>query len=164
MVTKSVILATCLTYYLVFVVKAEPQKESSGAKSELVVPQPTARDISRMTIGNGDSGLSYIHFNGKAIAIMSDSIIKFPEKFKDRTGQPPKGTSVISIREFLVQNRGWITSYEVTVAEAIGEKPLSESAVKMLEKSSNVVVATYNGNPIAFKKGQINVTPEKKSN
>jgi hypothetical protein len=79
------------------------------------------------------------------------SLLHVPEKLKERIGHP-KNSVYISFKEFLINNRGWISSVEITVDQASGKKPLSDSLNKMLETSSNIVIATFKGDQISFKK------------
>jgi len=90
-----------------------------------------------------------ISFGGVATLVPKRAIIHKPQSLVSRTGAFAQGDRLQSWREFYAANRGWITTMEVTRAQAEGKEPFSEEAAKSLEKSSAIVVATFSGDPIS---------------
>jgi hypothetical protein len=92
-----------------------------------------------------------LSFNSEAILLIKSCIIKFPEALKSRMGNTKEGTKFISLQQFFINNRGWISTLEVTDKQRRGEEPLSESKLKMIAASTNLIIATQDGNPVGFK-------------
>ncbi|WAC21611.1 hypothetical protein OVA24_09465 [Luteolibacter sp. SL250] len=87
-------------------------------------------------------------FNGLATLVPKKSILALPPQFADRVGMQP-GARLVGWAEFHAANRGWVTSQEITLAQARGEQPLEEALNERLAKSANVVVSTLQGGPIS---------------
>lgn len=87
-------------------------------------------------------------FNGTATLVPKGSILVTPPLFSDRIGMR-SGAKIVTWLEFLSLNRGWITTHEISLAQAEGKEPLSEAATEVLRKSTSVVVATLQGGPIS---------------
>jgi hypothetical protein len=103
-----------------------------------------------------ESPLCEISFNRTHTVILRSSLIVVPESLATRIGPAAEGSKYIEMNEFFIQNRGWISTFEVTNDQSIGKAPLSESASKMLKTSSNVIIATSKGNLVSFVKHQPN--------
>jgi len=87
-------------------------------------------------------------FNGMATLVPKKSILALPALFADRVGMVP-GAKLVGWAEFHAANRGWVTTQEITLAQARGEQPLEEALNERLSKSTNVVVSTLQGGPIS---------------
>ncbi len=87
-------------------------------------------------------------FNGMATLVPKKSILALPAQFAGRVGMQA-GARLVGWSEFHAANRGWVTTQEVTLAQARGEQPLAEGMDERLAKSTNVVVATLQGGPIS---------------
>lgn len=55
------------------------------------------------------------------------------------------GAKLQSWAEFLVANRGWISTVEVTRLQAEGNHPIEEKTAASIAGSGNLVVATIRG-------------------
>lgn len=87
-------------------------------------------------------------FGGNATLVPKRAILTIPKNLAGRlTFQP--GSRVLSWSEFFTQNRGWITTVEVSRVQAEGKEALPEELSTRIAKSSNLVVATYMGGPIS---------------
>ena len=95
-------------------------------------------------LGNSD----IVCFGGMAVLVPKRAILQIPEKLADRLKFQP-GAQFQSWADFYAANRGWITTVEVTPAQAEGSLELEKDARERLQKSSNLIVATYKGGPIS---------------
>lgn len=89
-----------------------------------------------------------ICFGGVATLVPKRAILSAPKGVKDRVGLQ-KGVRIVGWLEFLSLNRGWITTVEVTRAQAEGNKNIAEETRDRISKTSNLVVATLMGGPIS---------------
>ena len=53
--------------------------------------------------------------------------------------------------DFLPQNRDWLLTFEVTLDQAKGNKPIPDHKLKEFAKINRTVVATYRQNPISVR-------------
>jgi hypothetical protein len=89
-----------------------------------------------------------LNYNGFATLVPKRAIVHLPESLKSRTGLG-KNDKIQGWQEFYLNNRGWITTLEVSQKQAEGKEPFSEETLKMMGKSSSIIVATYQGGPIS---------------
>ncbi len=94
-----------------------------------------------------------ISYNGMTTLVPKRAIIQMPESFAQRVGHPD-GSRIVSWTEFYAANRGWITTLEVSRAQAAGREPFPKETTVTLSKSTTMVVATFSG-------GTISVLPPK---
>lgn len=92
--------------------------------------------------------LDFISYNGIATVVPKKAILSIPPSVADRIKLQP-GHKVQSWQDFYAANRGWITTVEVSRAQAEGNLALGEELTKRIGKSSSLVVATYQGGPIS---------------
>jgi hypothetical protein len=90
----------------------------------------------------------FMSFGGNATLVPKRAILHTPAAMSARIKLQP-GSKIHAWAQFYAANRGWITTVEVSRAQAEGKLPLAEEVVKRIEKSSSVVVATYQGGPIS---------------
>lgn len=81
------------------------------------------------------------------------AVLHIPKHLKKRMSGERKG-KLLPWPTFLVKNRGWIQTQEISMTEARGEAALNEDVVKRFQKSARVVIAVC-------KKGPISVRPVK---
>ena len=87
-------------------------------------------------------------FGGMATLVPKHAILLIPKAMAGRT-QFAAGSTLLGWTEFYAQNRGWITTVEVTSEQAEGHAPLAGDITKRYSDGSNLVVATYQGGPIS---------------
>lgn len=90
-----------------------------------------------------------ISFNGLTTIIPKRAILALPDAVKNRVGQHVPGHRIVAWKDFLIANRGWITTIEVSREQAEGRQALSEQVAERVTKSSRLVVATYQRGPIS---------------
>lgn len=96
------------------------------------------------------SSSDVISFNGFTTLVPKRAIIQTPNSYKDRINNHTLGNKIVSWMDFYKLNRGWITTVEVTRAQAEGKEPLAEEVSDNLSKSGNLVIATYSTGPISM--------------
>lgn len=87
-------------------------------------------------------------YNGLATLVPKRAILASPAAHQERLAFKP-GSKIVSWGDFYQQNRNWITTVEVSRIQAEGKQALAEETSKRIEKSRNLVVATYQGGPIS---------------
>lgn len=91
-----------------------------------------------------------ISFQGLTTLVPKRAIIKLPEAFKERINNPPAGNRVVGWLEFYSANRGWITTVEITRAQAGGREDFAEGVAGQFEESKNMIVAVLESGPISY--------------
>ncbi len=87
-------------------------------------------------------------FGGTATLVPKKAVLHIPKNLADRLKFLP-GSKIQSWSDFYAQNRGWITTVEVSRAQAEGNNALAQAISERVPKSANLVVATYQGGPIS---------------
>ncbi len=88
-------------------------------------------------------------FGGLATLVPKRSVLRIPPNLAPRMQITP-GATLMGWSEFFAQNRGWITTVELSQGQAEGKLPLAEDLTKSLVDNPNLVVATYQGGPISL--------------
>lgn len=91
----------------------------------------------------------FLCFNGTATLVPKRAIISLPENLKARTQLAPN----VPFRvwsDFYAANRGWITTIEISRAQAEGREDLGLETKDTIAKSGNIIVAVYKGGPISL--------------
>ena len=86
-------------------------------------------------------------YGGYLTLVPKRAVLQYPKKYEDRL-VPAEGVKVVSFPDFLAANRNWITTFEVSRVQAQGKDPLPKDAKAKMVKAGNLIVATFNGNPI----------------
>lgn len=87
-------------------------------------------------------------FGGLATLVPKFAIVFTPSQLADRIGMRP-GAKIVPWLEFYAANRGWLSTVEVTLAQAEGSEPIGEKTAERIQKGGNLTVATYQGGPIS---------------
>ena len=90
-----------------------------------------------------------ISFNGLTTLVPKRAILALPESMTSRVGNHPPGHRLVHWREFLAANRGWISTIEVTRAQAEGRTKLADESQERISNASHMIVATLLGGPIS---------------
>lgn len=126
------------------------QAKEAAAKEAASQPQqvqPTSNPSEANKIPSLLATSEYLSYGGLATLVPKKAIIYTPPNLASRVGLT-KGADLKSWREFYAANRGWITTMEVTRAQAQGKEPFTEEMTKSISTSSSIVVATFSGNLI----------------
>ncbi len=89
-----------------------------------------------------------ICFNGAATLVPKRAVLHIPPNLADRLKYLPT-SKLQSWSDFFALNRGWITTVEVSRTQAEGNLALVDEIAQRVQKSTNLVVATYLGGPIS---------------
>jgi hypothetical protein len=112
-------------------------------------PVTLEKDPSKVNKPTGLIGRSEVlSYNGYATLVPKRAIIHLPGSLGSRLGLD-KSDKIQGWQEFYLNNRGWISTVEVTPKQAEGKEPLSEETLKTMGESSSIIVATYQGEPIS---------------
>lgn len=120
--------------------QTDPMRNMAPAKG----PDPSLINPPKDLIANSD----IICFGGLVTLVPKRALLGFPKNLADRLKFQP-GSKIVSWADFYAQNRGWITIVEVNRIQAEGNKPMADEDYKRIGKSTNLVVATYQGGPIS---------------
>jgi hypothetical protein len=90
-----------------------------------------------------------ISFGGNLTLVPRGAVLYTPENFAARL-IPEPDAKVLGWNEFLLLNRGWITTTEITMAQAEGVDLLPAANAEKMKKGGNLVVAVFEGNPISM--------------
>jgi hypothetical protein len=120
--------------------QSDPMKTFSPAEGS----DPTVVNQPEDFVASSD----IICFGGAATFVPKRAIIQAPEKFASRLAMV-EGATILTWNDFYAANRGWITTVEVSRAQAEGNEPIADNLREQYVKSGNLVVATYKGGPIS---------------
>ena len=87
-------------------------------------------------------------YNGVATLVPKRAVLHIPKKLADRVGMQD-GAKIVTWPDFIIANRGWITTSSVSRLQAEGNLPLAEATVKSFEKETRMVIAVYQECPIS---------------
>jgi hypothetical protein len=76
------------------------------------------------------------------------AVLHIPAAMAARVNAKPIGT-LLSWNEFLVANRGWLFTEEVTMDQAAGKNAIPASRTEFWQKNGKVIVAVHLGGPIS---------------
>lgn len=107
-------------------------------------PDPTKVNRPESIVKSSD----FLSFAGRATLVPKRAILHVPANMADRV-KFVSGNQLMPFGDFFAMNRGWVTTFEVTRAQAEGNQPLPEDVIKRFQKSSNLVVAVFKGGPIS---------------
>lgn len=125
--------------------------------------EATGEDASvKQKVGNLLDNSEFITYNGNTTLVPKNAIVQIPAKYKDRINNHKPGSKILSWADFYTLNRGWISTVEVTLAQAKGETPVSPELMETLNKKGNLVVAVLKNGPISVRppKAETEVKPE----
>ena len=88
-------------------------------------------------------------FGGIATLVPKHAILQLPEAYAARLKIAP-GAQIVGWADFYAANRGWITTVEISCAQAEGKEPIAAHTRTLLTQCHNLAVATYQGGPISL--------------
>jgi hypothetical protein len=78
------------------------------------------------------------------------AVLHTPVAMGPRVGAKPIGT-LLSWNDFLIANRAWLFTEEVTFDQAAGKRPIPPSRSEAWAKIGKVIVAVHQGGPISVR-------------
>lgn len=130
----------------------DPTRKIAPAKG----PDPSKVNLPLDLLSQSD----ILCFGGLATLVPKRAVLLIPEGFAERMKFTP-GAKIVSWMDFFAANRGWVMSVEITRVQAEGNEPLAEETRKIMTKSGNLVVATYQGGPISLLPPKVPPPPAK---
>lgn len=100
-------------------------------------------------VGNLLENSDLLTFNGHTTLVPKNALVLVPAKLKGRVNNHRPGSEIMTWLDFYSVNRGWISTVEVTFAQARGDEPVSPETLENLGKSGNLVVAVLKSGPIS---------------
>lgn len=135
------------------------RKQEQERASRPAVTAPPSQDVTTIESPNNLMSRSEVLCYGGALTLVPKrAVLQYPEKYADRLKAIP-GSNVLVFSDFYAANKNWITTYEISRAQAQGKEPLPEDARASMSKTGNLIVATFQGNPIELMP-PANPTPE----
>jgi len=122
---------------------AELKKQEQANQKEANVVRPGEESIIKQS--------EILHDGTNWTMVPKGAVLHVPAQMKPRVGTKPLG-NLMSWSDFLIANRGWITTEEVSYDQAAGKRPLPEAKVEFWKNQTSVIVATYQGGPISVKR------------
>ncbi|MGJ8723091.1 MAG: hypothetical protein ACSHYB_00925 [Roseibacillus sp.] len=87
--------------------------------------------------------------------IPKGAVLCAPEVHKERVNVSEGTGRYIPFTEFAAKNRGWLSTYSVTLEQARGNTPISEAVRKALNESGRVVISVCKGGAITTRAPRI---------
>ena len=91
-----------------------------------------------------------ITFNGQTTLVPKNALVMIPAKLSDRINKHQAGAEIVGWLEFYSRNQAWISTVEVSFAQARGDEPVSPETLGHLGKTGNLVVAVLKSGPISL--------------
>lgn len=120
--------------------QADPMRSLTPAKGK----DPSLVNPPKDLVATSD----FLCFGGVATLVPKRAVMHVPKNLAERMRFLP-GSKIKGWADFYAQNRGWITTVEVSRVQAEGNKAIDEEISKRIGKSMSLVVATYQGGPIS---------------
>ncbi len=139
-------------------------RQASLADPMKALPQTEGEDPSVVNrVSNLLESSDLITFNGQTTLVPKNALVLVPAKLSERINKHQPGAEIVSWLDFFSLNRGWISTVEVTFAQARGEEPVSPEILETMGKSGNLIVAVLKSGPISVMppKPETPETPEK---
>ena len=114
--------------------------EQSADGKPAVAPQKEEQSIIRQSM--------ILHDGKNWTLVPKGAVVFLPAALKNRVDVKPVGR-LLPFAEFLVQNRSWITTNEVTFDQAAGTEQLPLERVEFWSKQDKMVIATHQSGPIS---------------
>lgn len=118
------------------------KRAAAGAKIEPVPGKAAAKGYDLIELS------SFIADGEKFTLVPINSVIFVPEARAANIIAAP-GKDFINWQSFLLSRRAWVTTFEVTLAQARGEVAITPEQIEKFKKGTSIIVATYRGGPIS---------------
>lgn len=112
------------------------------AKDETPVSRPGGQSILKQS--------SILHDGTNWTLVPRGAVVFIPSALKARVGAQPVGT-LLSWADFLVKNRSWITTTDITFDQAAGNEPMPAERAAFWAKQDKVVIAVHQNGPISIR-------------
>ncbi len=118
------------------------QKKQQAAEQEAKVARPQGQSLIKQS--------EILHDGAHWTLVPKGAVLHVPGPMTPRVGTKPVGT-LLPWEDFLIANRAWILTEEVTFDQAAGKTPLQEARTEYWKNQTKVIVAVHLGGPISVK-------------
>jgi hypothetical protein len=112
------------------------------AKDDATVSRPGEQSIVKQS--------SILHDGTNWTLVPRGAVIFIPSALKARVDVKPVGT-LLSWTDFLVKNRAWITTTDISFDQAAGNEPMPPERTAFWAKQDKLVVAVHQSGPISVR-------------
>ena len=77
------------------------------------------------------------------------ALLCVPDNFQERLGLEKGKGKYIPFASFATRNRGWLSTYNVSLEQARGNKEITKEAREAMVKNGRVVISVFKGGPIS---------------
>jgi hypothetical protein len=120
----------------------ELKKQQQASEKEAKVARPEGQSLIKQS--------EILHDGTHWTLIPKGAVLHVPAQMSPRVGTKPLGT-LLPWDEFLIANRAWIQTEEVTFDQASGKTPLQDARKEFWQNQTKVIVAVHLGGPISVK-------------
>jgi hypothetical protein len=120
----------------------ELKKQQQTADKEAQVVRPEGQSLIKQS--------EILHDGAHWTLVPKGAVLHVPAQMSPRVGTKPIGT-LLSWSDFLIANRAWIQTEEVTFDQAAGKVPLQDARKEFWHNQTKVIVAVHLGGPISVK-------------
>jgi hypothetical protein len=83
------------------------------------------------------------------------ALLCVPDKFQDRVNLQEAKGKYVPFASFVTKNRGWLSTYSVTLEQARGNDAITDEVRESLIESGRVVISVCKGGPISTRPPKI---------
>ena len=118
------------------------KKQQQAAEKEAQVTRPEGQSLIKQS--------EILHDGTHWTLVPKGAVLHVPAQMGPRVGTKPIGT-LLPWSDFLIANRAWIQTEEVTFDQAAGKVPLQDARKEFWLNQTKVIVAVHLGGPISVK-------------
>ncbi len=122
--------------------QAEARQAAAGQAEQPVVARPGEQSLIKQS--------DVLHDGRHWTIVPKGAVLHVPGPMAPRVGAKPLGT-LLSWADFLMANRGWILTEEISFDQAAGKQPLPEARRQFWPTQTKVIVAVHQGGPISVR-------------
>jgi hypothetical protein len=98
-----------------------------------------------------------LHDGANWTLVPESAVLHVPANLKHRINTKPVG-KIMPWVDFLVANRGWLTTENVSFDEAAGNTAIDTKRAETWQKSDRIIVATHQNGPISVRAKELTPT------
>jgi len=126
------------------------QLQQKDPMIHLVKPAKGAATVARPQNQSIIKQSTILHDGNNWTLVPIGAVVFLPNAMNARVNAKPVGI-LLPWADFLMHNRGWITTHEVTISQAAGKEPLPAERAAFWAKRNQIVIAVYQNGPISVR-------------
>lgn len=124
--------------------KREAAKEAQGERPEHL---RETRDVKKIVAEPNPFDASVLLASGgKWTFVPKGAVLYTPPALKTKIVTKPQG-ELVAFPQFLASNHAWLRKQEVTIEQAAGRTPFTETEKKEFLSSNKIIISTFRGAP-----------------